>query len=215
MSASLAAALLFGLIGQSAGVAREVALVQIAYKNLRTAQARYVTTTPGIKGSEDVSLVCNFAFQGPNTVSMKLTSDDQEVLTCIAKGKQTLYMHVMDGGTINMPDQTPKDTKPDPATFTADLGHLLFSPDELTASSEFSGKNARIYPLDWNGKDWTVIERLSVVSGRIRRDYIDPQTHLIWRITETDPKTGKLYGDSEMQDLKINIDLYPKLFEKP
>ncbi len=179
MSAYFALALLFGLGGPSNGVDREVALVQSAYKNLHTAQARYVTTTPGIKASEDMSLECNFAYQGPDTMSMKLTSDDQEVATFIVKGKQTLYMHVMDGGTINMPDTTtPKDVKPDPATFTADLGHLLFSSEELTTigNGEFAGKDVRVYPLDWNGKDWTVIEHTSVVSGRIRRDYIDPHT---------------------------------------
>ena len=137
MSAFLALAVLFGVGGPSTGVDREVAHVQAAYKTLHTAQARYVTTTPGIKESEDMPMECNFAFQGPDSVSMKLTSGDQEVATFIVKGKQTVYMHVMDGGTISMPDTASKDPKPDPATFTGDLGHLLFTPDELTASGEF------------------------------------------------------------------------------
>lgn len=190
--------------------------MRTAYKAVKSATLKLQLTVP--EDSDDPGSVLKFDYNFSSPDKERATffvPGDSDGFTVISEGDKVLW------SSKPMDDDKDSDDKDDadaddpegtgfPTQFFSDPDAFL-----MTADGEFGGTDLDVHDEKWNDKEWTVIQETFSKDQTIRRFYIDPKTHLVWRVTDSDTADDKIQSDFQVMSLEINPKLDDTLFEPP
>jgi outer membrane lipoprotein-sorting protein len=205
----LAALLMYNLPSMDAA---EVAVQQAqhAYEAIKSAKLKVAFDTKDAKGHE-LKGAAEVLFQGPGKLRAVITLDKGKVTTIVCDGNQFTVL-LPKGGRMRKfaPDDLASVLPLNLETF------CLFNAKHERSIDRGGGmEGSRLSLVQnemWNGKKWDVLEERNAPEDVLDRYFIDPSTHLIWRVLDESLTSGKVYTETHITSLALGEAISPDKF---
>ncbi len=206
----ISALLLVGCMGFDAALA-ELENARNAYLALSTAKLKVSFDTKDTHGRE-LKGTADILFQAPNKLRAIIALEKSKTTTVVCDGKQFTVLLPKGGWLKNYsPDELAKVLPLNVETLS-----LFNAKTELSASAGGGMEGSRLSLIkneDWNGKKWDVLEERSKPDDVFDRYFIDPQTHLIWRVIDASLTSGKVYTETKVQSMTLGEPISAEKFQ--
>jgi outer membrane lipoprotein-sorting protein len=207
-------------------VKQVIADMKKAYSEAKSAKVKLEMTLPFLQeispGSEDYGLRVEMNYIAPAKVHVSMKSEEDDGEDMILENGKVIWSksgdHEEDEGSSDEEEDV------DPEDYSDDGGpHLMFGDFFFQAETLFStdakgafgGSDLDAHSERWNDKQWTVIQETFSKQGIIRRFYVDPETFLIWRVTDSDIDEDKIMADFTVTSMDLNVEIDPELVKPP
>ena len=196
-----------------------------AYKALKSA---HVTMDLNMIDDEDDSdsmkIKFDLLFIAPNKQRMEVTDGEQDGAVVLMEGNKIVWYKANSDDTGKAIEEAKDDQDAKPSDDENDNDSSppvtgMFEDPEKRLSTDkggaFSGTDLSSYNATWDDKQWTVIQETFAKQGVIRRYYIDPKTHFVWRVTDSDTDADKVFIDCTIRTFEADAKVDPELFKVP
>ena len=184
-----------------------------AYKDVKTAKVTMEMKIPAFDGDDQDFPPIEFevSLRATGLERMSVKAGDEDPFVSISDGDKVIWTSKGTPDDSDKSDDDDDDSDWWPTDFFFDIDNVIATDKD----GAFDGTSLDVHDESWNDKNWTVVQETYSEQSIVRRFYIDPKTHLVWRITDSGTDDDKVQVEYEVKSIELNPKLEDDLFKPP